>query len=71
MPEISCGHCGASHTSVAEVRACALDHPDVAERMATIARKAREIRENAGQRERVVVDAETVDKLEALGYTGD
>ena len=28
MPEISCGHCGGTHGSVAEVRACALDHPD-------------------------------------------
>lgn len=46
-------------------------HPDVAERMGKIARKAREIRENGGQRERVVVDAETVDKLHALGYIGD
>lgn len=27
MPEISCGHCGKTHGSVAEVRACALDHP--------------------------------------------
>ena len=24
MPEISCGHCGGTHGSVAEVRACAL-----------------------------------------------
>ena len=26
--EISCGHCGGTHGSVAEVRACASDHPD-------------------------------------------
>jgi arylsulfatase A-like enzyme len=52
----------------AEANNCIDDNPDLAKRLGQAVRRSLEIRKDAKAAERVVLDADTVEALEALGY---